>query len=226
MGACPVSCLMHGCLPGGLQYARAHCPVDCEVHGRLPGRFAICTGRIPNELHGSKVLTQWTCGVHERLLGWFAICTRRILNELHGSKAPTQWTCGVHERLLGGFARCTAFLIRYRIVGHLPRQSIRKGSKTSSWGSVNSCIALRLWSSALVNDDKEDNALGDYAGGICCKKYGVVPWENPFLFRPRPMECCMHVTFVSGNLVITTLEWLDRDWGHINMFSLITSRHA
>ncbi|OWM89285.1 hypothetical protein CDL15_Pgr008276 [Punica granatum] len=33
-------------------------------------------------------------------------------------------------------------------------------------------------------------------------------------------------TFVSGNLVITTLEWLDRDWGRINMFSLVASRHA
>ncbi|OWM72495.1 hypothetical protein CDL15_Pgr013850 [Punica granatum] len=54
----------------------------CKRHGRLPVKlpdartlargFAICTGRIPNELHGSKAPTQWTCGVYERLLGWFA----------------------------------------------------------------------------------------------------------------------------------------------------------
>ncbi|OWM90071.1 hypothetical protein CDL15_Pgr000858 [Punica granatum] len=34
----------------------------------------------------------------------------------------------------------------YLIVGHLPRQSIKKGFETSSRGSVNSCIALHLWS--------------------------------------------------------------------------------
>ncbi|OWM82721.1 hypothetical protein CDL15_Pgr014209 [Punica granatum] len=34
----------------------------------------------------------------------------------------------------------------YLIVEHLPCQSIRKGSETSSRGSVNSRIALRLWS--------------------------------------------------------------------------------
>ncbi|PKI79298.1 hypothetical protein CRG98_000312 [Punica granatum] len=42
----------------------------------------------------------------------------------------------------------------YLTVGHLSRQSIRKGSKTSSQGSVNSCIALRLWSMCPVKDDK------------------------------------------------------------------------
>ncbi|PKI47441.1 hypothetical protein CRG98_032150 [Punica granatum] len=43
---------------------------------------------------------------------------------------------------------CPCFRLHrgYLIVGHLPRQSIRKGSETSSQGSVNSCIALRLWS--------------------------------------------------------------------------------
>ncbi|OWM87967.1 hypothetical protein CDL15_Pgr000384 [Punica granatum] len=47
--------------------------------------------------------------------------------------------------------------------------------------------------------------------GICGKKYGVVPWKNPFLSHPRPMGCCVQTTFVSGNLVIATLEWFDLD---------------
>ncbi|PKI62021.1 hypothetical protein CRG98_017607 [Punica granatum] len=67
-----------------------------KVVGTDPKGFAIYTGRIPNELHGSKAPTRWTCEVHERLLGGFAICTGRIPNELHGSKAPTRWTCYVH----------------------------------------------------------------------------------------------------------------------------------
>ncbi|OWM66790.1 hypothetical protein CDL15_Pgr008302 [Punica granatum] len=56
----------------------------CKRHERLPMKlpdartlargFAICTGRIPNELHGSKAPTQWTCGVHKRLPGGFARC--------------------------------------------------------------------------------------------------------------------------------------------------------
>ncbi|OWM86340.1 hypothetical protein CDL15_Pgr010682 [Punica granatum] len=58
----------------------------------------------------------------------------------------------------------------YLIVGHLPRQSIRKGSETSSQGSVNSCIAraslFACGQCAPVKDDKEDNALGDYAGNM------------------------------------------------------------
>ncbi|PKI39016.1 hypothetical protein CRG98_040582 [Punica granatum] len=57
--------------------------------------------------------------------------------------------------------------------------------------------------------------------GICGKKYGVVPWENPFLSHVRPMGCHVQETFVFGNLVITTLEWLDRDWGHISIFSQV-----
>ncbi|PKI36895.1 hypothetical protein CRG98_042714 [Punica granatum] len=31
------------------------------MHERLLGGFAICTGRVPNELHGSKAPTRWTC---------------------------------------------------------------------------------------------------------------------------------------------------------------------
>ncbi|PKI61889.1 hypothetical protein CRG98_017718 [Punica granatum] len=36
------------------------------------------------------------------------------------------------------------------------------------------------------------------------------------------MGCRVQTTFVSGNLVITTLEWLDRDWGHISIFSQVS----
>ncbi|PKI60880.1 hypothetical protein CRG98_018726, partial [Punica granatum] len=102
----------------------------------VPEGFAICTGRIPNEQHGSKAPTHWTCEVRGVLLGGFArcggnvksgrtrrgptpeqksspdvpegfaICTGRIPNEQHGSKAPTHWTCEVRGVLLGGFARC------------------------------------------------------------------------------------------------------------------------
>ncbi|PKI33080.1 hypothetical protein CRG98_046529, partial [Punica granatum] len=40
----------------------------------VPEGFAICTGRIPNEQHGSKAPTQWTCGVRGVLPGGFARC--------------------------------------------------------------------------------------------------------------------------------------------------------
>ncbi|OWM87088.1 hypothetical protein CDL15_Pgr006191 [Punica granatum] len=52
------------------------------MHERLLGEFAICTGRIPNELHGSKAPTRWTCEMHERLLGEFAICTGQGARQL------------------------------------------------------------------------------------------------------------------------------------------------
>ncbi|PKI58504.1 hypothetical protein CRG98_021106 [Punica granatum] len=57
-GVCPANCVMHGRLPSGLQYARAHCLVDCGVHGRLPGEFAICMGALPYGLRGARALAQ------------------------------------------------------------------------------------------------------------------------------------------------------------------------
>ncbi|PKI32744.1 hypothetical protein CRG98_046865 [Punica granatum] len=54
MGACPESCLVHGRLPRGLQYA---------------------WGAYRMNLHNSQAPTQWTCRVHEHLLDGFARCT-------------------------------------------------------------------------------------------------------------------------------------------------------
>ncbi|PKI67500.1 hypothetical protein CRG98_012084 [Punica granatum] len=49
--------------------------------------------------------------------------------------------------MLSDLLNCLRLQLRrgYLIVGHLPRRSIRKGSETSSRGSVNSRIALCLW---------------------------------------------------------------------------------
>ncbi|PKI72252.1 hypothetical protein CRG98_007326 [Punica granatum] len=38
------------------------------------------------------------------------------------------------------------------------------------------------------------------------------------------MGCRLWMTFISGNLVITTWEWLDCDWGHIILNSAITTK--
>ncbi|PKI41996.1 hypothetical protein CRG98_037614 [Punica granatum] len=100
-GACSATCVMHGRLPSGLLYARAHFPMDCEVHERLPGEFVICTGALPCGLRGVRALVQRVlqyarahcpvdCGVHGHLLGlicnmhgrivlWIAGCTGACL---------------------------------------------------------------------------------------------------------------------------------------------------
>ncbi|PKI41621.1 hypothetical protein CRG98_037989 [Punica granatum] len=57
----------------------------------------------------------------------------------------------------------------YLIVGHLYRQSIRKGSETSSRGSVNLRIAFRLRPTFPVKDDKVDDVLGD-----CSVEYALM----------------------------------------------------
>ncbi|PKI73401.1 hypothetical protein CRG98_006171 [Punica granatum] len=76
---------------------------------------------------------------------------------------------------------------------------------------------------SLVKDDKENNALSDYAGGICGKRYGVVPWEKSLFVPPATHGVPRAGDICFRNLVITTLEWLDRDWGHISIFSQIAS---
>ncbi|PKI67452.1 hypothetical protein CRG98_012036 [Punica granatum] len=91
------------------------------------------------------------------------------------------------------------------IIRHLPHQSIKKGSKTSSRGSVNSCIALRLWSMcpcgqcAPVKDDKEDNALGDYA-----REY--VRYDRAGIFYDRELG---YALFVELSLSVLAVEGLD-----------------
>ncbi|OWM90878.1 hypothetical protein CDL15_Pgr027365 [Punica granatum] len=40
------------------------------------------------------------------------------------------------------------------------------------------------------------------------------------------MGCLVWMTFVFENLVITTLEWLECDWGDMSIFSLVASRHV
>ncbi|PKI67478.1 hypothetical protein CRG98_012062 [Punica granatum] len=50
--------------------------------------------------------------------------------------------------------------------------------------------------------------------------------KNPFLSCPRRMGCRVWMTFISGNLVISTLEWLDRDRVHISMFFQVASRYV
>ncbi|PKI60038.1 hypothetical protein CRG98_019567 [Punica granatum] len=60
-------CKLRDVLPGGLHGAG-------KSSRDVPEGFAICTGRIPNEQHGSKAPTQWTCGVRGVLPGGFARC--------------------------------------------------------------------------------------------------------------------------------------------------------
>ncbi|PKI62265.1 hypothetical protein CRG98_017345 [Punica granatum] len=76
-GACPTSCVMHGCLPDGLQYARAHCLVDCGVHGRLPDGFCNMHGRI----------ALWIAGCMGACPAGFAICTGALPYGLRDARA-------------------------------------------------------------------------------------------------------------------------------------------
>ncbi|OWM87110.1 hypothetical protein CDL15_Pgr005972 [Punica granatum] len=74
----------------------------------VPEGFAICTGRIPNEQHGSKAPTQWTCEVRGVLPGGFARCgvfcpavcmvqkSRRDVPEMRKSSRDSGFaSCGV-----------------------------------------------------------------------------------------------------------------------------------
>ncbi|PKI61112.1 hypothetical protein CRG98_018492 [Punica granatum] len=75
-------------LPNGLAGGGAFCTAGLQGAGRVarriawcrksnrdvPEGFAICTGRIPNDQHGSKAPTQWTCGGRGVLHGGFARC--------------------------------------------------------------------------------------------------------------------------------------------------------
>ncbi|OWM90079.1 hypothetical protein CDL15_Pgr000866 [Punica granatum] len=84
------------------------------------------------------------CDVFDYHLLFFAVrASRRVHDtEVTGCSRKTV------ASMLNDSLDCPHLQLRrgYLIVGHLPRQSIRKGSETSSRGSVNSRIALRLWS--------------------------------------------------------------------------------
>ncbi|PKI67596.1 hypothetical protein CRG98_012019 [Punica granatum] len=102
----------------------------------------------------------------------------------------------------------------YLIVRHLPRQSIRNGSKTSSQGSVNSRIALRLWSMCPCEDDKEDNALGYYVGEYVSTATAEDGWVL-FFGRKRDGACAYcckcegYALFVELSLSAFVVKGLD-----------------
>ncbi|OWM85753.1 hypothetical protein CDL15_Pgr023686 [Punica granatum] len=82
------------------------------------------------------------CDVSDHLLLFFAVHAswRVHAAEVTGCSRKTV------ASMLSDSLNCPSLWLHrgYLIVEHLPRQSIRKGSETSSRGSVNSRIVLRL----------------------------------------------------------------------------------
>ncbi|PKI37051.1 hypothetical protein CRG98_042555 [Punica granatum] len=75
MGACPISCLMHGRLPGVLQYARGAYRMNCKVQRRLPSGLAGCTSACSANLQYARGAYRMNCMVQRRLPSGLAGCT-------------------------------------------------------------------------------------------------------------------------------------------------------
>ncbi|PKI49212.1 hypothetical protein CRG98_030401 [Punica granatum] len=121
MGPCSARKRKRGCLGGNVERG---CP---SLHLlKWPVEGALCDRCPQSYLVISAVHASWM---------------------VHAAKVP-EYSRKTVVLMLGDSLDCPLLRLHrgYLIVGHFPRQSIRKGSKTSSRGSVNSRIALRLWS--------------------------------------------------------------------------------
>ncbi|PKI58099.1 hypothetical protein CRG98_021526 [Punica granatum] len=133
----------HAC-PDEIKFGKRKCQIaPCGIRNRgCPG--ANVEWRCPG-LHLLKwvVVGAW-CDVSDHLLLSFTVRASWRVHAAEVTGRSRKMVASMLSDLLN--CPCLRLYRGFLIIGHLPRQSIRKESETSSQGRVNSRITLRLWS--------------------------------------------------------------------------------